>query len=754
MKKLLLLVTFLICTYSIGYSQCTPSVEITSDHDVICVNSQIITFTATPTNGGASPLYEWFVGNNSQGIPSTQSTFIPTLTPSSNTVSVKMTSNASCASTLIATSNIVTINVLDYMNSSTIGSDQTICYNSFPSAITQITNNGAVIPVYYWESSVNGSDWTMVSGATNSSYTFPVPLTNDIFIRRVTMDMDKPAPCNTSKSNTVKITVLPIVTAGVISGDQTTCQGASPTTITNTVLPTGGQATFTYVWESSIDVNGPFSPAIPAGTGSTYAPGNLTTTTYYRRKEINACQTVFSNVVTKTVTAYPATSVDINHPGEACSGTIMTLTAIPINGGSAPSYQWYLGTTPVGTNSETFNYTTSTLDNGKYITVQITPSEACTYKATSSAAFLNIVASTTPTVSVQANNNPNCAGLLSTFSVNNSTGAGNAPIYEWYVNFEAVATGATFSSPSLVDGDYVWVEMTSSLNCIIGANRYTSNKILIVIKPIPDPIVTVPHPYIDSDNQTVCAGESFTFTSYVNASISATYQWRKDGIAIPQAINATYTATQAGSYTITEDNGACKTTSPAVTLTIDPCGGFSSSINGPDPITPGQQNAVYSVVKQTGFSYAWTITGGTIVSGQNTNSVTVDWDAPAATSAVSRISAPAYSISVTETNTSNQKKTTTIDVSPTATSISKSLAQSGITLFPNPTAESFNIQMPESGVAVSYEILDLTGASVAKGNFTSTGTAEKITANFGAGMYQVVLRYKDVVTCGRLSKVQ
>ena len=89
-----------------------------------------------------------------------------------------------------------------------------------------------------------------------------------------------------------------------------------------------------------------------------------------------------------------------------------------------------------------------------------------------------------------------------------------------------------------------------------------------------------------------------------------------------------------------------------------------------------------------------------------------------------------------------------------ATSVSKSLAQSGITLFPNPATESFNIEMPESGINVNYEILDLTGASVAQGNFTSTSNPETIHTNFGAGMYQVVLRYNDLITTGRLSKVQ
>jgi hypothetical protein len=87
----------------------TASVSITVDNNTIC-NSEDATFTANPTDGGSSPIYEWFVNGVSQG-----TTGSPTFTPfpalsDNDEVYVQMQSNlSSCV--LPKQSNSIFINV-------------------------------------------------------------------------------------------------------------------------------------------------------------------------------------------------------------------------------------------------------------------------------------------------------------------------------------------------------------------------------------------------------------------------------------------------------------------------------------------------------------------------------------------------------------------------------------------------------------------------------------------------------------------
>ncbi len=49
------------------------------------------------------------------------------------------------------------------------------------------------------------------------------------------------------------------------------------------------------------------------------------------------------------------------------------------------------------------------------------------------------------------------------------------------------------------------------------------------------------------------------------------------------------------------------------------------SITGRTTACINEKNVIYSTTNVAGHSYKWAVTGGTIVSGQNTNSITVDW---------------------------------------------------------------------------------------------------------------------------------
>ena len=144
--------------------------------------------------------------------------------------------------------------------------------------------------------------------------------------------------------------------------------------------------------------------------------------------------------------------------------------------------------------------------------------------------------------------------------------------------------------------------MTSSLTCVLGPNPVASNKIKMQIKPVPNPVITNPVGQ-------VCSGKTFTFNATVGTGTGIKYQWKRGGVAIPGATNATYEADQSGTYTITEDNGTCNQTSQPGTLDIiqtpDAYAGEDIYIKaGEQGRLQGSGGALYSWTPGTGLSDA------------------------------------------------------------------------------------------------------------------------------------------------------
>ncbi|MDZ7634221.1 MAG: hypothetical protein U5L72_07175 [Bacteroidales bacterium] len=124
--------------------------------------------------------------------------------------------------------------------------------------------------------SPNGTVFTNISGATAEDLP-GTALTATTWYRRVVTS----SAC-TSTSNVIRITVDPRITGFDISlpaqGHDTICTGTTPALLAGT--PGGGLGTFTYAWASSTD-NVNFNSL--TATTPAYQPGNLTTTTWFRR---------------------------------------------------------------------------------------------------------------------------------------------------------------------------------------------------------------------------------------------------------------------------------------------------------------------------------------------------------------------------------------------------------------------------------------------------------------------------------------
>src|SRR5689334_13667033 len=186
------------------------------------------------------------------------------------------------------------------------------------------------------------------------------------------------------------------------------------------------------------------------------------------------------NIMTSTVTPTVTIAADQN---PVCTGTTVTCTATPTDGGTTPVYQWQVNGANVGTNSPTFS--SNALVDGDIVTVTMTSNANCitTPTANSNQVVMNIT-SVTPTVSIISTATSICAGGSITFTATPVNG-GATPTYQWMINGSPVAgeTAATFTTTTLANNDAVTVVMTSSDACA-NPTTATSNQIDITTSQV------------------------------------------------------------------------------------------------------------------------------------------------------------------------------------------------------------------------------------------------------------------------------
>ena len=225
------------------------------------------------------------------------------------------------------------------LSAGSIGSAQTICYNTSPNGLTSTADasGGNSSYSYQWESSTDNSTWSDVSGATSSTYS-PGALTTNTYYRRTVTSCSGSQSASTSS---ILITVYADFTAGSVGSAQSICYNTTPASLTNDASPTGGTGAYTYQWQSSTDdaTWGDVSGA----TSATYSPGALTTSTYYRRAATSgSCGTVYSSSILITVYG-DLTNGSIGSAQTICYNATpagLTSSTLPTGGTGAYTYQW------------------------------------------------------------------------------------------------------------------------------------------------------------------------------------------------------------------------------------------------------------------------------------------------------------------------------------------------------------------------------------------------------------------------------
>ncbi len=199
------------------------------------------------------------------------------------------------------------------------GPDQTICEDA--TALLNGTIGGSAT-IGTWTTSGSGT-FTPNNTTLNATYT---PSAADIAAGVVTLTLttdDPPGACP-PVSDFMLLTIDHLATNNIISANQDLCTGSIPNQLIGTI-PTGGNGTYTYQWESStVGAAGPFTPILGA-TGQNYQPGLLLVTTWFRRIVTSPpCGPSTSNVIVIQVFVSPT----------ALAGPDQTICN-PVNGGSA-----------------------------------------------------------------------------------------------------------------------------------------------------------------------------------------------------------------------------------------------------------------------------------------------------------------------------------------------------------------------------------------------------------------------------------
>ncbi len=132
----------------------------------------------------------------------------------------------------------------------TIGTAQSICYNTAPAALTQLTapTGGTGVYTYQWQDSPDNVTFNNIGGATGVGYAPPVLTATRYYRRNVTS-----GTCGTVSSASVTITVYGNLTAGTVQSAQTICYNTAPAQLTQATAPTGGTGAYTYQWQDSPD---------------------------------------------------------------------------------------------------------------------------------------------------------------------------------------------------------------------------------------------------------------------------------------------------------------------------------------------------------------------------------------------------------------------------------------------------------------------------------------------------------------------
>ena len=366
----------------------TPSVSISASATSICPG-QSVTFTATPTNGGTQPLYQWV--KNGLLVGSGTTVYQTSDLANGDSVYMILYNTTDCLPNIDITSNVIHITASQTVTPTvSITSTATTICTGQSVTFTATPTNGGANPVYEWMINNNAV------GTNSNSFQTSSLQNGDVVKVSMVSSLGCANPrqaISNSLSMTVGASVTPSVTIGVVPGSSL-CSGALAVFTASPVSGAGNSPT--YQWKrNGVNISG--------ATSSTYQSSTLQNGDVIRVAMTSSLscanpKTVLSNdsatMVINSIALAPSVTI-LSTATNICQGQTVKFTAVPTNGGEIPGYQWKLNGSNIGENIDTFS--TSSLQNGDVITVEMTTSVACATTPTAVSAPLAMNISTSAT---------------------------------------------------------------------------------------------------------------------------------------------------------------------------------------------------------------------------------------------------------------------------------------------------------------------------------------------------------------------
>ncbi|MBY0426406.1 MAG: hypothetical protein K2Q22_12265, partial [Cytophagales bacterium] len=681
------------------------SVSIQASSNTVCLGQSVL-FTSSASGTGSNPSYTWLVNNAIRQTGTTASfTYFPI---QNDLVKVSMTPGGlgtACITGGQTTSLGIGITVTNTVTSSvSIASSAISVCSGSTVTFTASGANAGTAPAYSWL--VNGQ---LVSVGKNYTYS---PADGDVV--KAKMNVGTGAACVVNPvltSGGISLNVIPIEIPDVVSmANKTSVCAGEMVSMTATGLFAGTNPSYSW-W-----VNGQ-----KKSTGSTYSyvpSNNDQVMAVVSVGGLNTACLAYSTATTDGISfqvtplVFPAIAIVADKNG-ICSGTGVSFTSISANAGSSPQVTWLVNG-QVKAVGETFDYSPSPSDLIKAILFTNGGEMACTARttATSNGISMQVSALRFPTVTISKPQGTLCVGSTITLQANISQ-SGPSPLVQWFTNDTLAGQGNTITFiPSNRDQVYAFLKVdTTGYPCY--ARLDTTSEILdLNVTETVFPAVT-----IQSSLASVCSGAGIVFTATgINGGTLPSYHWLVNGDSIASGNQFSYIPSDQDQVNAVLTFGGAGTTcndtmpvfSSPVIVSVLPIGNSPcalpaiGSISGPAMVAPNANPITYSVASGAD-SYNWNVPSGvTIIAGQGTSSITVSFG-----NTVNGF------ISVTASNSHGSvSDSLQIQTSP-ITDLGNGEGERGFHLFPNPSLESFNLEMGDFERGnYSIEVMDLNGKAL------------------------------------------